>query len=260
MYFVLALRSLLELAKTEKLSYPNAADLLERQTYVDDIYGGGDTLRQVIKVRDQLIELLNSDEISLGKWTSSSEKILENLPTSEQKKHNIDFSETVSTLGLKRSPSADKFLFFTSIPKSFSFIIKRIILSETAKLFDPLGWLSSIVIIAKILTQDLWINKIDWDSPLTNNLCDRWLDFKSYFPDISKISIPRWCYTLSGSTIMIHGFSDASVKPYAAVVDLAIPGVGVSLLASKSKVAPVLVQTLPRLELCGALLLAHLVK
>lgn len=57
------------------------------------------------------------------------------------------------------------------------------------------------------------------------------------------------------------GFSDASEKAYAAVVYLVSydsNGNGLSyLVASKTRVAPVQKQSLPRLELCGAVLLAE---
>ena len=61
----------------------------------------------------------------------------------------------------------------------------------------------------------------------------------------------------------IHGFSDASELAYAAVVYLRIMdtynNAHVSLVTSKSKVAPIKRLTIPRLELCGAQLLAQLI-
>ena len=58
------------------------------------------------------------------------------------------------------------------------------------------------------------------------------------------------------------GFSDASEKAFAAVIYLAATHpncpMSVSLITSKTRVAPHKQQSLPRLELCGALLLAEL--
>jgi len=66
----------------------------------------------------------------------------------------------------------------------------------------------------------------------------------------------------SSSNIQIHGFSDASEQAYGACVYIRSTdrhGQHSSrLLCSKSRVAPLKTITLPRLELCGALLLAQL--
>ena len=77
--------------------------------------------------------------------------------------------------------------------------------------------------------------------------------------------IPR-CFFLKDSHSLsyeIHGFSDASELAYAAVVYLRVTDSSnlthTSLVISKSKVAPIKRLTIPRLELCGAQLLARLI-
>lgn len=64
--------------------------------------------------------------------------------------------------------------------------------------------------------------------------------------------------------MQIHGSSDASMKAYGACVYLRTiydnGSVSNNITCSKSRVAPLTVISLPRLELCGALLLAKLVK
>lgn len=60
----------------------------------------------------------------------------------------------------------------------------------------------------------------------------------------------------------IHGFADASISAYAAVVYLRVTHLSHTvnhLLIGKSKVAPIKTVSLPRLELCATLLLAHLI-
>ena len=63
--------------------------------------------------------------------------------------------------------------------------------------------------------------------------------------------------------IEIHGFSDASERAYATVVYLRIEyvtgEVQVKFVSSKSKVAPIKQESIPRLELLGACLMAKLV-
>ena len=63
--------------------------------------------------------------------------------------------------------------------------------------------------------------------------------------------------------VELHGFSDASQRAYAAVIYMrsrySDGRVEVRLVASKSRVAPLKKQSIPRLELLGAVLLARLV-
>ena len=59
--------------------------------------------------------------------------------------------------------------------------------------------------------------------------------------------------------VRLVGFCDASTKAYAATVYLRDVDNNCSLVACKTRVAPLQTQTIPRLELLGALLLARLI-
>ena len=69
-------------------------------------------------------------------------------------------------------------------------------------------------------------------------------------------------YSKEADAIQIHRFSDASEKGFSAVVYIRIlcsdSTVSISLMAAKTKVAPIKRESIPRLELSGALLLAKL--
>ena len=65
----------------------------------------------------------------------------------------------------------------------------------------------------------------------------------------------------SGAKIELHGFCDANGKVYACAICIRIcyeDKVETLLLCSRSRVAPLTRQTIPRLELLGAVLLARL--
>ena len=116
----------------------------------------------------------------------------------------------------------------------------------------------------KILLQRVWELKVNWDEPIPDNIRDAWLRWRSELPSLSRKPIPR-CYFPQEARIVsfqLHGFSDASEDAYAGVVYLRMVDtqdrVHISLVVSKTKVAPIKRLTIPRLELCGAQLLSQL--
>ena len=141
---------------------------------------------------------------------------------------------------------------------------KRSLVSDIAKLFDILGWFSPVIVKMKILLQQLWELKLSWDDPVPQHVYDTWLQWRSELSLISKRHIDR-CYfpkTAVISSMQLHGFSDASERAYAGVIYLRMSDaeghIFVSLVMSKTKVAPIKRITIPRLELCGAHLLAQM--
>ena len=59
---------------------------------------------------------------------------------------------------------------------------KRQILSEVAKLFDPVGWISPVLIKNKVLLQHLWLEGTDWDECVKPLSSQSWKDFVQILP------------------------------------------------------------------------------
>lgn len=139
---------------------------------------------------------------------------------------------------------------------------KRYILSAIARLFDPLGLISPIIVTAKLLMQRLWELHIDWDAEIPTELKVVWEEFCTQLVCLKSIKIPRHLLLDKSTLTEIHGFVDASATAYGACLYMrsinANGEVLTRLIASKSRIAPLKTTTIPRLELCAALLLSRL--
>ncbi|GFW18136.1 uncharacterized protein TNCV_4006761 [Trichonephila clavipes] len=175
---------------------------------------------------------------------------------------NKGSNESSKVLGLFWNSSNDTFGFQPSLELTPP-LTKRRILSESSKIFDPLGLLSPCTVFMKIFYQNLWLTKTDWDSPIPQQLTEDWLKFQKAFNAINYLTVPRWVILTADNTVELHGFADASSLAYAAAIYCRQKQNGkikVQLLVSKTKVAPVKQVSIPRLELCGAHLLSKLFK
>ena len=101
---------------------------------------------------------------------------------------------------------------------------KRQMAGITARLYDLLGFMSPVIIQMKMFFQELCVQKVEWDEPLTGQLLTRWNSLISGFSGIVT-SIPRcyfWNVTEAASRCSFHRFCDALLGAYAAVVYLKV--------------------------------------
>ncbi|XP_066598839.1 uncharacterized protein [Prorops nasuta] len=236
-------------------------DVLLNSTYVDDILFGAHDLKQLSSVREQLIALLAKKGFSLSKWAFNQQGTSPLEPT-EPHSFFEDPAGSSKVLGIYWDHGDDSFRFRVS-PSSIGVLTKRILLSENAKIFDPLGWISPIIITLKQLMQSTWLLKLAWDEEIPEPVQSKW--FKSYeqLRDLQSLRIPRWTgQTPNIGERQLIGFCDASELAYGAVVyERLTDGNGhlsVHLVMSKTKVAPIKTTSIPRLELVAAALLVKL--
>ncbi|XP_018374531.1 PREDICTED: uncharacterized protein LOC108768562 [Trachymyrmex cornetzi] len=132
------------------------------------------------------------------------------------------------------------------------------------QIFDPLGLIGPVIIKAKIILQVLWQQKLDWDTPVPETIRIVWTSYCQQLPAIRYLEIQRHAIVHKPTDIQLHGFSDASQVAYGACIYILSVNdegtISIRLLTAKSRVAPLKTISLPRLELCGAVLLANLVQ
>ncbi|XP_015915017.2 uncharacterized protein [Parasteatoda tepidariorum] len=255
----LAQRTLKQLSVDEQANFPMAAPVLQNNFYMDDCLCGADTLEEAIELKQQLKGILQSADMTLHKLCANHVKL---APDSECDYNFATLIET-KTLGVSWKPILDCFLFRVKVCLENSYT-KRDVLSTIAKLFDPIGLMAPVIAKAKIFLQRLWRIKMDWNDSLPDEEYREWHQFLVSLESINNIEIPRRIFITIPKSVEIHGFADASQQCYGAAVYCksknSMNETLVSLITSKSRVAPIKSLTIPRLELCAAVLLSKLVK
>ncbi|GFY34929.1 uncharacterized protein TNCV_155021 [Trichonephila clavipes] len=255
----LAQRTLTQLSMDEEANFPIAASVLRNNLYMDDVLCGAATLEEAIVLKQQLKGILKSAGMELHKLCANHEKL---SPDPEQNYNFATLTET-KTLGVSWKPNLDCLLIKVKVCLDSSYT-KRDVLSTIAKIFDPVGLMAPVISKAKIFLQRLWRSKLEWNDLLPAEEYREWQQFLVSLENINNIEIPRRILVAFPEVIEIHGFADASERCYGAAVYCKSKnlksGTLVRLITSKSRVAPIKSLTIPRLELCAAVLLAKLVK
>lgn len=108
--------------------------------------------------------------------------------------------------------------------------------------------------------QDIWRCQLQWDESVPQNIYTEWSKFVRQM-GMNRISFDRSVLIDNYQDVQFHGFCDASNHGYGACLYIRSCGrsenIFVRLLCAKSRVAPLKTITIPRLELCGTVLLAQ---
>lgn len=263
----LAVKTLKQIAADEGENYTVASKILNEDFYVDDVMSGFDSVEEAIEACKQLQTILEKGGMTLKKWSSNSLEFLKSINpelVSTNAKFNITIDGTVKALGLSWNLKEDNFHYSLNFPPMPKNITKRTILADLQRLFDPLGWIAPAVVSAKMLIQQLWLEGVKWDDKIEDRLEKRWIAIREDLINVERVKVNRWLntYQLANDKLSLHGFCDASKHAIAAVVYSRVENPDgsfmVSIVAARTKVAPIKPVTLPRLELCGAVLLAKL--
>lgn len=256
----LSIRSIRQAAFDKKHDYPEASSIILEDFYVDDMITGADTIEDLQQLKFDICEVLKSAGFQLAQWRSNVTNVLDFGVFQEN--FNFQDNEMTKTLGISWNPNKDLFQFTTSINLNSEKLTKRIVLSVIGQIFDPLGIIGPVVIKAKIILQKLWKMRIDWDEHIPSDYNKSFLQFFNELSYLHRISVPRHVLLPKYIKVQFHGFCDASESAYGCCIYVRTisecGNIRSQLLCSKSRVAPLKVISLPRLELCGALLLARL--
>ncbi|XP_063603426.1 uncharacterized protein LOC134779294 [Penaeus indicus] len=262
--------------------HPDVQDMIINNTYVDDILYSTDTVENAFKVIQDTEKILSQGSFRVKHWIVSGHY--------ESCKVNVIKSDQEKILGLKWNPLEDHFFFTVKLnfssrirnvrsgpklnldeidDKFPEHLTRRMILSQIASIYDPLGFAVPVLLKAKILMR-LLISKgeskdggIKWDDPLDISTVREWKMFFKELYELEKLTFRRSLIPSNavGKPSLII-FSDSSMQAYGACAyvrwQTGEDEFESHLIAARNKIAPMKQMSIPRLELCAALMAARL--
>lgn len=262
----LAIRSIRQLATEESARYPHASEVAMRDIYMDDLATSCQSVEEGIQLSEQLIRMFAAGGFELVKFSSNSPKIMASIPPEHRVSEAVVFSPTdeLKILGLRWLPAEDKFSFIVN--PQYSQCTKRNMLSVIARLWDLLGFIAPVTLLAKLMVKSLWNENIDWDETPPSRIIKLWQNFVSELHLLQNIKLPRHVGITDDCVVSLLGFADASEVAYGGMVYVHVyfpkrNHTVMNLLCAKSRVTPSKsVVTVARLELCALLILAKLIR
>lgn len=252
---------------------PEVKEFVQRNFYVDDGLVSKATAEEVVTLIKNTQAALGSANLRLHKVVSNSVSVMKAFPTEDLAKdiRSLDLTQdnlpAQRSLGVFWNLETDAFTYKVSVPdKPFT---RRGVLSVVNSIYDPLGLAAPVLLDGRLLLQRLVAMgkkktstvSLGWDDPLPEELASGWQRWKTALPDLQNVSIPRCLHPVHFSPTTkaeIHAFSDASQRAIGVAVYLRLFNpkgeVCVSLMFGQAKVAPINPISVPRLELCGAVL------
>ena len=236
--------------------------------YVDDNVSGANTFDELIEAKTSMQEIFSKAGMTLRQFNSNNKDLREILTETEEIVPDVE-----SVLGILWEVLDDKLGIncnHISEPvgpkkgrkkKTFP-DTKRGIYSKLGKIFDVLGLISPFMFLGKLIIRDICEDIKSWDAKLPYKHLESWNKWESQLNILDTFRVPRFIGVENPKKVCLVGFCDASKLGFAACIYYIVEDMNgqtiSNLLVSKTHVAPKNISSIPRLELCGALLLANL--
>ena len=206
---------------------PEAAELLRKSSYVDDLIDSQPTKPGALKLAQNTENMLHKGGFVLKCWqfsgeenTRASGELHEVIDSAEQKPNNLSpgrsllkgSDENLRVLGVGWKPKEDVIVFevvlnfshkrrgirtgpnllLPDLPQSLPDILtKRLVLQQVMKIYDPLGLVSPFTLIGKIYLRETWTRNLGWDDQLPVDLREKWVKFFISLFELEKLHLPR---------------------------------------------------------------------
>ena len=145
---------------------------LKECLYVDNLLYTDQDEDNLIQFFHNSCKIFAKAHLYLKEWISNSTE-LQTLVSNYGVGGELKDLNKVLGLGWKIEEDSLRLVGAVSPPKG---VTKREILSCISRIFDPLGYMLPVTIKSRILLQEIWRTKVDWDDNLSTEFMKLWED------------------------------------------------------------------------------------
>ena len=244
--------------------FPEAAAAIRQTLYMDDVSALDNDRDKAVQKVKQIYDLLLLASMQPHKWNSNSMSILKEAGIPEADWANVKMQKV---LGMQWDTESDtiEFDFSKIIEQNGAVQTKRLLIQQAARIFDPCGLIAPFTLKAKLLFQECWKEKVEWDDPLPESIAEQWEEWRNEVQSLEKI-VQQRLVGESDKSAWLAIFADASAFAYGACAYLVQSG-NVKLIFAKTRVAPMKMpdksgirMTIARLELLASMVAVRVSK
>ena len=224
----MAQTSLRKTAQESKSTHPKAAEIIMKNAYMDDICDSVDTVKEAKQQTEDVDKVLEKGGFKVKGWISN--KPLRGESQNETTEMTTMFQGAVEekVLGITWNNQSDTLSFKVNFElidqiteakqrKPEIKLTKRVLLSQVARIYDPVGFAAAFLIRAKMEMQALWQAGVDWDEEAPPTVRSKWIELFKEIKELNKITFPRsLCCENTTEQPMLCVFSDASQDAFGA--------------------------------------------
>ena len=162
--------------------HPETVAEIRKSLYVDDLISGAPTTNEAAELKQDAIEIFDDAKFRLHKWHSNAPELESDMNDGaltfaklqrQLRQLRVSPKENGSKLlGLKWNKVEDSLQ--VDFPSTRAVLTKRGLLTYLAKVYDPLGLLSPMLLEGKVLYREVCEAKVRWDGFIPDDLSKRW--------------------------------------------------------------------------------------
>ena len=257
-----------------------AADKIKNDTYVDDVTTGTDDEENIPILKRDIATILHHGGMEMKGFVATGD-------TSEESRTLLGSGDVGRVLGVNWSPADDVLSVSVRINVSRKIrgvrtesdysleqipslieitFTRRICQGIVYSCYDPYGQATPVTIKMKVALRDLFSKELNlsWDDPLPEDIKKKWVQMLQVIKSVERITFPR-CIKPAAPTVGLPELimcNDASTEAMCATAhvrwQLQDGSYECFLYASKTRVAPLVKESVPRLEAQSAVISVRL--